>query len=99
MSGGVGPNNEVMNNCNTLNISTNTLVRKANMNVPRFCHGLQKMSQKIFAFGGYGGASAPIRAEVYDVEANLWKKLPDMPSGGQGVTCVRVQNQILMSSR
>ena len=37
-------------------------------------------------------------AEVYDVVQNSWKYLPDMPNAGQGITCVRVQNKILISS-
>ena len=51
------------------------------MNVPRYEHGLQKMDQKIFTFGGRGEAGgAPMEsAEVYDVEANLWNNLPGMP--------------------
>ena len=37
-------------------------------------------------------------AEVYDVNQNSWKKLPDMPKAGSRVTCARVKNQILISS-
>ena len=45
------------------------------------------MSQKIFAFGGFGSDSSIMRnAEVYDVLANLWKNLPDMPEGGVCIT-------------
>ena len=75
-----------MNHCYTFNISTNTVVRNANMNVPRICHGLQKIAQKIFAFGGYDSVDPIASAEVYDVEANLWKNLPDMPKGGDSIT-------------
>ena len=39
ISGGKDLNYE-MNHCYTFNISTNTVVRNANMNVPRICHGL-----------------------------------------------------------
>ena len=58
------------------------------MNVPRYEHGLQKMDQKIFTFGGRGEAGgAPMEsAEVYDVEANFWKKLPDMPTSASAIT-------------
>ena len=37
-------------------------------------------------------------AEVYDVVQNSWKNLPDMPEAGSDITCVRVENQILISS-
>ena len=37
-------------------------------------------------------------AEVYDVVKNQWKNLPDMPEKYFGITCVRLQNQILMCS-
>ena len=67
------------------------------MNESRMSHGLQKMSPKIFAFGGYNSPHLS-SAEVYDVQANSWKNLPDMPQEGFHITCVRVQNQILMSS-
>ena len=40
ISGGIDPRRERMNNCFTLNISTNTLVVKENMNKPRYNHGL-----------------------------------------------------------
>ena len=44
------------------------------------------MDQKIFAFGGVDRGEPILSAEVYDVEANLWKKLPDMPRGGLDIT-------------
>ena len=88
----------MMKNCYTFKISTNTLERKEDMNEARCDHGLSKMYQKIFAFGGYDRSMPTKRAEVYDVVKNSWKKLPDMPEEGDGVTCVRVQNQILISS-
>ena len=40
ISGGIYPNYDVMNNCYTFNISTNTLVPKENMNESRMSHGL-----------------------------------------------------------
>ena len=90
---------EVMNNCYMFKISANEFERKENMNKPRATHGLQKMAQKIFAFGGYEGFNPKKSAEVYDVVNNSWKNLPDMPEAATMVTCVRVQNQILISSR
>ena len=69
------------------------------MNEPRAFHGLSKMAQRIFAFGTCGDMDNPMpSAEVYDVVKNSWKKLPDMPKAGSWITCVRVQNQILISS-
>ena len=38
-------------------------------------------------------------AEVYNVVQNSWNNLPDMPKSEDGITCVRVYNQILISSR
>ena len=52
ISGGPGARVMVMNNCYTVNISTNTFERKENMNVRRLANGLQRMAQKIFTFGG-----------------------------------------------
>ena len=69
------------------------------MNFHRWCHGLQKMAQRIFAFGGSDYDFDPMKnAEVYDVVKNQWKNLPDMPEKYFGITCVRLQNQILMCS-
>ena len=88
-----------MDDCYTFNISTNIFVPKQNMNYGRTTHGLQKISQKIFAFGGEGHFWKPMKsAEVYDYLKNTWKNLPDMPEEGCQITCVRVQNQILISS-
>ena len=88
-----------MNNCYKFNISTKTLERKDHMNHPRFSHVLQKITQKIFAFGGFYQHFGPMKsAEVYDVVQNMWKNLPDMPQKGQFITCARVENQILLSS-
>ena len=45
------------------------------------------MSQRIFAFGGEDEDGDPMEsAEVYDVEAHLWKKLPDMPTSASAIT-------------
>ena len=90
---------EVMNNCYMFKISANEFERKENMNKPRATHGLQKMAQKIFAFGGNAGSGAMRSGEVYDIVKNSWKNLADMPAAGSGIRCVRVQNQILISSR
>ena len=90
--------NKAMNNCYMFNISTNTLEPKDDMNEVRFRHGLQKMNQKIFTFDGFKTGGAMNSAEVYDVVLNSWKKSPDMPTAGASITCVRVKNQILMSS-
>ena len=50
------------------------------MNEPRVFHGLQKMAQNIFAFGGFDEDGNNMQsAEVYDVAQNSWKNLPDMP--------------------
>ena len=69
-----------MNDCYTLKISTNTLERKKDMNGARVDHGLQKMAQKIFVFGGFDNNKDFMKnAEVYDVVKNSWKNLPDMP--------------------
>ena len=90
---------QVMNNCYIFNIPTNTLLRKENMNYSRSLHGLQKMSQKIFAFGGLGVKYKVSKsAEVYDVVKNYWKNLPDMPEAGYEITCLKVKNKILISS-
>ena len=67
------------------------------MNQSRGLHGVQKMAQKIFAFGGFDEDFMK-SAEVYDVLENSWKNLPDMPEVGSEITCVRVQNKILISS-
>ena len=75
-----------MNNCYLFDISTNTVIRKENMNEARVCHGLLKMAQRIFAFGGYHLKSA----EVYDGVQNSWKNLPHMLQEGGCITCVRV---------
>ena len=56
------------------------------MHGPRAGHGLQKMDHKIFAFGGIDGTYIIESAEVYDVEANFWKKLPDMPTSASAIT-------------
>ena len=66
ISGGINPRLAGINNCYTFNISTNTLERKEDMNKARSIHGLSKMDQKIFAFGGSNMKSA----EVYDVVKN-----------------------------
>ena len=52
------------------------------MNEARSSHGLSKMDQKIFAFGGFDYCVAMKSAEVYDVVKNYWKLLPYMPEGG-----------------
>ena len=80
------------------NTQKNTLERKEAMNEARSSHGLSKRDQKIFAFGGYDGSNPMKSAEVYDVVKNSWKKLPDMPEEGFQITCVRVQNQIFITS-
>ena len=99
MFGGMGPNQLTKNNCYTFNIHTNSLAPKENMIHPRDTHGFQKMAQKIFVFGGFDTNDDPSKsAEIYDVVNNSWKELPDMPTGGSRITCVRVQNQILISS-
>ena len=88
-----------MNDCYTFSIPTNSLERKEYMNMVRSSHGLFKMHQKLFAFGGFDHFKIPTKsAEVYDVVKNTWKKLPDMPERGQFITCVKVKNQILLSS-
>ena len=75
--------NTSMNNCYTFKISINTLERKEDMNKARYGHGLSRMDQKIFAFGGVNDDWDPMKsAEVYDDVKNSWKKLPDMPEGG-----------------
>ena len=79
-----------MYNCYTFNISRNTLKRTEDMNESRSSHGLLKMDQKLFAFGGYDVLVRFKSAEVYDVVKNSWKKLPDMPEEGGKITCVRV---------
>lgn len=38
-------------------------------------------------------------AEVYDVLKNTWNDLPNMPRKGDRITCVGLQNQILISSK
>ena len=37
------------------------------------------------------------KAEVYYDFKNSWKNLPDMPEAVQEITCVKVNNQILIS--
>ena len=86
-----------MTDCYTFNLSLTTLVRREKMNEARYRHGLQKMTQKIFAFGGSRLAPEVGSAEVYDVVQNSWKNLPDMPEVGDEVTCARVQNQIFLT--
>ena len=99
ISGGGGPNEQVINDCYTCIISTNTLVHKENMNDPRADHGLLKVAQKVFAFGGADNDCEAMKsAEVYDFVKNSWNNLPEMPQAGDYVTCVRVKNQILLSS-
>ena len=101
ISGGLDPRDKTMNNCYTFNISTNTLKRKDDMNKARFNHGLSKMNQKIFAFGGVYNNSCGDdmkSAEVYDIVKNSWSNIPYMPQKGSYVKCVRVKNQILISS-
>ena len=69
-----------MNNCYMFTISTNTLVPKENMINRRSGHCVQKIAQKIFAFGGYDDRRRAMKsAEVYDIIQNSWKSLPDMP--------------------
>ena len=81
----------MMNACYTFNISTKILEYKARMNKSRKKHGLMKVAQKIFAFGGDDDHyHASKSAEVYDVVKNSWKNLPDMPEEGDCITCVRV---------
>ena len=63
----------------------------------RIGHGLQKMAQKILAFGGFNSQGWSKRAEVYDIVQNMWTNLPDMPEECAVITCVRVKNQILIS--
>ena len=68
-----------MNNCYTFNILNETLARKENMQHPRDTHGLQRITQKIFSFGGRGNDSKPMKsAEVYDVVQNSWKTIPNI---------------------
>ena len=68
------------------------------MNQPRSRHGLQKIAQRIFTFGGFDDGESIKSAEVYDFIQNSWNNLPDMPEEGENVTCERVQNQILICS-
>ena len=49
-------------------------------------HSLLKIAQKIFAFGGCDGSCSKNSAEVYDVDKNSWKNLPDMPEDGYAIT-------------
>ena len=74
--------------CYTFNISTETLSSKQNMNRARQDHGLLKITQKIFAFGGSDTDTYMKSAEVYDVAQNSWKNLPDMLKGSDYVSCV-----------
>ena len=66
----MNPTKEAMNNCYTFNISINQLVRKEDMNEPRAAHGLQPITQKIFAFGGCNMGKNIKTAEVYDYMQN-----------------------------
>ena len=77
-----------MNNCYTINTFTNALIPKQNMNYSRGLHGVQKMAQKIFAFGGENpdGQQFLKSSEVYDVVQNSWKNLPDMLDDGTQIT-------------
>ena len=68
------------------------------MNKPRYDHGLQKIAQKIFVFGGVAGGRIIKSSEVYDVVQNSWKNLPDMLEASADITCVIVKNKILISS-
>ena len=43
------------------------------------------MDRKIFSFGGINSDLIK-SAEVFDLEGNLWKNLPDMPEEGMFVT-------------
>ena len=60
------------------------------MNEARTNHGLLKLAQKVFVFGGIDYINPMKSAEVYDVEKNSWKQIPDMPREGHEITCVRV---------
>ena len=75
-----------MKDCYKLNIYTDTFERKENMNQPRRHHGLYKMAQKIFAFGGFQKSDYIKSAEVYDVLQQQWNNLPDMPVEGSMMT-------------
>lgn len=79
MSGGVDKSGKAMSNCFTFNMTEKTLEPKKDMNYPRNGHCVQKVAQKIFAFGGRDCAMDFMKsAEVYDVVENSWKNLPDM---------------------
>ena len=89
---------QTFNTC-TFNMSTEVFEHKKNMKRGRTCHGLQKIEQKIYAFGGKWKNVLTPWAEFYDVAQNSWKKLPDMPESCENVTCAPVQNRILITSR
>ena len=86
-----GRRTNATNKCYSFNISTNTLERKEDMNEARSIHGLSKMDQKIFVFGGVNDDWIEMKsAEVYDGVKNLWNDLPDMPQVGSWITCIQV---------
>ena len=86
VSGGMNPAGKVISDCYMFKISSNKLEFKRNMNKGRWNHGVQKMNQNIFAFGGGSQAGVTNSAEVYDVLKNEWKNLPNMPEQGSQIT-------------
>ena len=56
------------------------------MNVGRAGHGLIKIDEAIFAFGGGKFLEPTSSAEVYSIIRKTWKMLPNMPEGGSKTT-------------
>ena len=69
------------------------------MNVARNDHGLIYFQDHVYAFGGGPGKDPLKSAEKFDIDANIWSVLPDMPEVGKLTTCIGTQDQILLTSR
>jgi len=60
------------------------------MKVGRAGHGLIKIDQAIYVFGGGKFLEPTNSAKVYSIIRNTWKMLPNMPECGSKTTWVRL---------
>ena len=89
ISGGITQTNERLSRCFTFSInSLQECLEKASMCEARNDHGLIYFQGYLYAFGGGTGRDPLNSAEMYDIENDSWKVLPNMPVVGKLMTCI-----------
>lgn len=56
------------------------LVRKADLLESRIAHGMYQYKQNVYAFSGENNFQPTKSNEVYDIQADTWSQMPDLPT-------------------